>query len=249
MPLLISPALTTPLLKIPILVADAALTYISLTPPNPPPPPDERDNFSKPDFFTRTSAVQTKLVVLSKFAICGVIVAEAAAILAQAFPSPLSDRLLSFLAPGTAHPLSLHITPGYVLGATIALVGGAVRAWAYRTLGRFFTWQLAVKSDHKLVTEGPYAWVRHPSYTGFVMAPLGNLIMAISAGSYFTEAGWRDMSWGRAYLIASFGYIGFVGLQVLTRVNKEDEVLHEKFGEEWEAWAQKARYRLIPFVY
>ncbi|KAI0360702.1 ICMT-domain-containing protein [Trametes cingulata] len=249
MSLLIAPALTTPLLKIPILVADVALTYISLTPPNPPPPPDERDKFTKPDFFTRTSTVQIKLVVLSKIAICAVAVAEAIAVLAQAFPSSLSDRLLSLLAPGVAHPLPLQITPRYMLGVAVALVGGAVRAWAYRTLGRFFTWQLAVKSDHKLVTEGPYAWVRHPSYTGFIMAPLGNLIMATSAGSYFTEAGWRDTRWGKAYLVAAFGYIGFVGLQVLTRVNKEDEVLREKFGDEWEAWAQRARYRLIPFVY
>lgn len=154
------------------------------------------------------------------------------------------------LALGSPVPiLSLQITPRYLLGAAIALVGGGVRVWAYRTLGRFFTWQLAVKSDHNLVTDGPYAWVRHPSYTGFVMAPIGNLIMATSAGAYFTEVGWRGTGWGKVYLAAVFGYIGLVGVQVLTRVSKEDAVLRENFGEEWEAWAKKTPYRLIPYIY
>ncbi|KAI0635131.1 Isoprenylcysteine carboxyl methyltransferase family-domain-containing protein, partial [Trametes polyzona] len=242
--------LTTPLLKIPILAADVALTYISLTPPNPPPRPDERDNFTKPDFFTRTSGVQIGLIMMSKLGICAIAIAEAVAILAQAFPSTLSSGMLSILAPRSAgQSLPLHITPQYVLGAAVALIGGAVRVWAYRTLGRFFTWQLAVKSDHNLVTDGPYAWVRHPSYTGFIMAPIGNLIMATSAGSYFTEAGWLGTAWGKVYLAAVFGYIGSVGLQVLTRVDKEDAVLREKFGAEWVAWASRTRYRLIPFVY
>lgn len=66
-------ALATPLLKIPILVTDIALTYISLTPPNPPPPPKERDNFTKPDFFTRTADVQLKFVLLSKVSPAGTV--------------------------------------------------------------------------------------------------------------------------------------------------------------------------------
>ncbi|KAI0777662.1 hypothetical protein BD413DRAFT_609980 [Trametes elegans] len=246
---LLTPVLTTPLLKVPILLTDAALTWIAFTPPNPPPPSEEQASFTKPDLFTRTHKLQMKLVVLSKVVICAVLVAEAATALAQQLPSSISDCVLSVLAPGQGHPpLSLQFSGQYILGASIALAGGAVRAWSYRTLGRFFTWQLSVKNNHKLVTEGPYAWVRHPSYTGFAMVLLGNYILCSSPGSYFAEMRWDGLGLVRALILGSFAYVGSVGVQILTRVNKEDAVLHEKFGEEWEAWA-RTTYRLIPYIY
>ncbi|EIW55737.1 ICMT-domain-containing protein [Trametes versicolor FP-101664 SS1] len=239
--------LSTPLLKIPLLVSEAILNYITTTPPNPPPPPVQTKKYDGHGILTPIDDMHMKIISLG---ICAIAVAEAVAVLAQAVPSSFSDSILSVLALGSPVPtLSLQITPRYLLGAAIALIGGGVRVWAYRTLGRFFTWQLAVKSDHNLVTDGPYAWVRHPSYTGFVMAPIGNLIMATSAGAYFTEVGWRGTGWGKVYLAAVFGYIGLVGVQVLTRVSKEDAVLRENFGEEWEAWAKKTPYRLIPYIY
>ncbi|KAI0646287.1 ICMT-domain-containing protein [Trametes meyenii] len=250
MSLLAAPLLSTPLLKVPILLTNATLTWMSMTPPNPPPPSEEQDNFTKPDLFTRTYKLQMKLVVLSRSAICAIALAEAATIFAQEIPCSISDRVLSFLVPGgPLRALPLQILPRYLFGAVIALIGGAVRVWSYRTLGRFFTWQLAVKSDHKLVTEGPYAFVRHPSYTSWVMVLIGNFIMFTSAGSYFTEAGLWGSTLGKLYLLAAFGYSGSVGVQIVSRVNKEDAVLREKFGAEWEAWAKQARYQLIPFVY
>ena len=54
------------------------------------------------------------------------------------------------------------------------LVGGlALRWWAVFTLGRFFTVDVATHEDHTLVDRGPFRFVRHPSYTGSLLAFCG----------------------------------------------------------------------------
>src|SRR4051794_15791045 len=52
-------------------------------------------------------------------------------------------------------------------------VGLAVRWWAIVTLGRFFTVDVVIEKDHEVVQSGPFRWVRHPSYTGVLVAFLG----------------------------------------------------------------------------
>jgi protein-S-isoprenylcysteine O-methyltransferase len=54
------------------------------------------------------------------------------------------------------------------------MIGGlALRWWAVVTLGRFFTVDVATHADHSLVDTGPFHFVRHPSYTGLLLAFLG----------------------------------------------------------------------------
>jgi len=53
-----------------------------------------------------------------------------------------------------------------VLGAAFVLLGIAVRQWAARTLGRFFTQSVMIREGHRVITSGPYRFVRHPGYTG-----------------------------------------------------------------------------------
>jgi protein-S-isoprenylcysteine O-methyltransferase Ste14 len=46
----------------------------------------------------------------------------------------------------------------------------ALRLWAIRTLGRFYSHKVARQPGHLIVTHGPYAWLRHPAYTGMLGA-------------------------------------------------------------------------------
>ncbi len=62
----------------------------------------------------------------------------------------------------------------------LMLSGLAIRWWAVLTLGRFFTVDVATHRDHTLVDSGPFRFVRHPSYTGLLLAFLG---MGVSLGS------------------------------------------------------------------
>jgi len=67
------------------------------------------------------------------------------------------------------HPAALTWTPLSFVALTLMLVGLLVRSWAVETLGRYFTWNVDVQDDQPLVRSGPYALVRHPSYTGALL--------------------------------------------------------------------------------
>jgi protein-S-isoprenylcysteine O-methyltransferase Ste14 len=59
------------------------------------------------------------------------------------------------------------------LGVALTLAGVLLNVWARRSLQSNFTVTLGIKQDHELITTGPYAWVRHPIYTGFLLQFLG----------------------------------------------------------------------------
>jgi protein-S-isoprenylcysteine O-methyltransferase len=62
---------------------------------------------------------------------------------------------------------------GRIAAVAIFIAGLALRWWSIRILGRWFTVDVAIAQDHRLVTEGPYAVLRHPSYAGMLLAFLG----------------------------------------------------------------------------
>jgi protein-S-isoprenylcysteine O-methyltransferase Ste14 len=62
------------------------------------------------------------------------------------------------------------------LSLTLILVGLAVSIWARRHLGRFWSARVTLKVDHQLIQSGPYARVRHPIYSGLLLAMLGTAI-------------------------------------------------------------------------
>lgn len=73
-------------------------------------------------------------------------------------------------------PISVPVLTGCV----VAIVGLALRLWAIRTLGRFFTSTVQVQSGQTVVQTGPYALLRHPSYTGALLTALATPIAVAS---------------------------------------------------------------------
>ena len=59
------------------------------------------------------------------------------------------------------------------VGAVLALAGLVLRWYSIFYLGRFFTVNVAIASDHHVIDTGPYRYIRHPSYTGALMAFIG----------------------------------------------------------------------------
>ena len=62
----------------------------------------------------------------------------------------------------------------YVLGVCVFAIGLVLRLCSIIYLGRFFTFNVAIATDHRLIDSGPYRFVRHPSYTGALMLSLRN---------------------------------------------------------------------------
>src|SRR5262245_47269323 len=63
--------------------------------------------------------------------------------------------------------------PVRILGLIVGVGGAVVLVWSAAVLGRFFVHEAAVARDHALVTAGPYRFVRHPVYSGYLALLLG----------------------------------------------------------------------------
>jgi len=63
----------------------------------------------------------------------------------------------------------------------IAGLGFGVAWWARIHLGRDWSWVVTRKEDHRLVETGPYAWVRHPIYTGLIIAAAATAVVEAKA--------------------------------------------------------------------
>jgi protein-S-isoprenylcysteine O-methyltransferase Ste14 len=72
------------------------------------------------------------------------------------------------VAPGMRIP-----TAGRALGVLVMWLGLAIRVWAIAALGRAFRTTVEVDPGQAVVTTGPYAWVRHPSYSGLLLIVAG----------------------------------------------------------------------------
>ena len=71
------------------------------------------------------------------------------------------------------HPIRQPWTRRDVFGAALAFSGLSLRWWSQAELGSMFTFEVGIRRDHRLVQTGPYAILRHPSYTGLLIGIIG----------------------------------------------------------------------------
>ncbi|KAG2035076.1 hypothetical protein BDR03DRAFT_900496 [Suillus americanus] len=57
------------------------------------------------------------------------------------------------------------------------------------TLGKFWSFLLSVRKEHRIITSGPYSIIRHPSYTSFIVQYVGIVITHASEGSWMRHSG------------------------------------------------------------
>ena len=157
------------------------------------------------------------------------------------YPGVHSLSLTPLICPAIpSHTQLAALTPSFLAGLVILLCGASIRLWSYHVLGSLFTFEVVIKDDHKLITSGPYSYVRHPSYTAFSLA------LTLPGGSYAYESGMLQTSWGAIFAV-SWGRMQ-VGLVVaaVRQIPVADIALREALGEEWDAWARKTPYALVP---
>jgi protein-S-isoprenylcysteine O-methyltransferase Ste14 len=162
--------------------------------------------------------------------------------------SLLSENIISALSFGGAAN-SVRITPVLALGSALVVSGALLRIHCYSALGKHFTFETAISKNHTLVKTGPYSHVRHPSYTGAVLAYLGLLCYYGSPGSWFMECVFRGSILGKVFGISYALMMSLVVTGLLSRITKEDEGLKREFGPDWVEYAARVPYVLIPGVY
>ncbi len=117
----------------------------------------------------------------------------------------------------------------FLLGAVIGWSGLLLRWWSFMTLGKFFTVVLKTSGDQPVVDRGPYRWLRHPSYTGLLLAFVGGGLM---------YGNWLSAGCSVVLVLAALAY----------RIRVEERSLAAALGERYRAFAS-TRARLIPFLW
>jgi protein-S-isoprenylcysteine O-methyltransferase Ste14 len=117
----------------------------------------------------------------------------------------------------------------HIAGIVLFLLGSALFTWAMVS-NKFFSTEVRIQidRDHKVETEGPYRYVRHPGYVGYI-------IFSIGAPLIFGSL------WG--LLVAGFGAI----LLIIRTALEDATLIRELAG--YKDFAKKVRYRLIPGIW
>ena len=72
----------------------------------------------------------------------------------------------------------MHVSPVEgCIGVAVCALGIAIAIWARVYLGRNWGMPMTLREGHELVTSGPYAFVRHPIYTGILLALVGTTLV------------------------------------------------------------------------
>lgn len=116
------------------------------------------------------------------------------------------------------------------LSGLILIIMGLVLRWvAVLTLRKYFTVDVAILSDHKIITAGVYKHLRHPTYAGLLVS---------FAGLGMTFSNWVSFVVIVVPITAAF----------LHRIRIEERALLEHFGESYRRYCAST-WRLIPLVY
>lgn len=223
------------LIKVPLILSSAIALHVSFTTDNVPSSKEViRQTFNE-RIFTRLVKYGFPTIKLFYWAIS---FAEIA-IIAYHITYPNSVSVIR----------DTPITFAFVFGTSLAIMGGLIRWWCYRTLGRFFTFQLSVREGQHIVTTGPYSVIRHPAYTAGMVEIIGILILHGSTNSWLRHSGVLDIPGVPVIVVAWLAEIALLMISVVFRVSQEDQLLRSAFRGEWERWAKAVRYRLIPGIY
>jgi protein-S-isoprenylcysteine O-methyltransferase Ste14 len=144
-------------------------------------------------------------------------------------PLFLAHYVVAALDVGRFHWSGTVPTPVHIAGLAGYALGLGFTYWAMRT-NRFFSMVVRLQTDrgHRVVTTGPYGWVRHPGYTGIIFAVVCG---AVAIGSW----------WSLVALVPAIAFL-------LWRTGMEDGFLREKL-EGYDAYAGRVRSKLVPGVW
>ena len=115
----------------------------------------------------------------------------------------------------------------YWTGVAVLLAGVAFAVWARVHLGSNWSGTVTVKEDHELIRTGPYAWVRHPIYTGLIAGLIGT---AICSGT----------------LRAALG-VAIIATALYVKSRTEERFMLETFPGQYERYREEVP-ALVPFT-
>jgi len=135
--------------------------------------------------------------------------------------------IISFVNPGWIKWASLPL-PLWLrwCGVCLGIIAVLLLLWVHRSLAENFSPKVRIRQDHTLCTDGLYRWIRHPMYTVLYMLVITWFIVS---------ANW---------LVGIFWFTVLTGV-LAARINKEEAVLLEQFGDQYREYL-KHTGRFLP---
>lgn len=120
------------------------------------------------------------------------------------------------------------VTPaiGWLL-AGLVIYGFLFMWWARIHLGQLWSSSVTRKEHHHVVDTGPYAIVRHPIYTGLLIAIVGTMLMRLT--------------------IVTLTGSGLIATGIYVKARVEEEFLRQQLGDSYDAYARRVPM-LVPFL-
>lgn len=118
-----------------------------------------------------------------------------------------------------------HTVPFFAIAFVLVVTGVALAIWSRVVLGRNWSSVVQIKRDHELIETGAYRYVRHPIYTGILLAFIGTAVKVGDVRGIFAVL----------IVFASFW----------RKLRMEERMLGETFGEVYSAYRRRTR-ALIP---
>jgi protein-S-isoprenylcysteine O-methyltransferase Ste14 len=123
-------------------------------------------------------------------------------------------------------PLRLRFVPAetWISWAGIALtsLGVALAIWARYCLGQYWSARVTLKEDHQIIRSGPYAFVRHPIYTGMLLAAMGTTLVI---------GEWRGIL-AVLLMLAAHSH----------KARREESLLTREFGDEYASYRRNTGF-------
>jgi protein-S-isoprenylcysteine O-methyltransferase Ste14 len=114
-----------------------------------------------------------------------------------------------------------------VIADAVTVAGLLITLWARATLGSNWSGTVTFKENHELITSGPYAFVRHPIYTGLLTMLLGTVIIS-----------------GHAF---GFAVLALGTLMLWLKSLDEERLMTKHFPDAYPPYKKRVR-AIIPFV-
>jgi len=127
-----------------------------------------------------------------------------------------------------SRPVVPMTTTTQYIGLLFTIAGLGFAVWARFQIGRNWSPLIELKEGHQLMRTGPYALVRHPIYSGFMLATLGTAIANRAIVGFLSVL----------LVVAAWGY----------KARLEEKALRERFGEGYEAYRKTVK-SLVPFIW
>lgn len=114
-----------------------------------------------------------------------------------------------------------------VIALVVYLIFSWIQIWSFRTLGDYYSQEIAIRKEHKIISSGPYKFVRHPQYLSQIFVDLAGAVATLS------------------FVLFPLALIQIPIL--ILRAREEEKLFVKYFPDEFNSYKEKSGF-MFPFI-